>query len=75
MQKWEYLEVRVGVFGFNGQNAAAQFVNDRELKDWKRTALHVFINQLGSEGWEMSSTTSIFIGNSYYQIFFKRSKP
>ena len=74
MPKWEYLEVKLTIFGFNNENMTAQFVNGQPLKDWKRVPLHEFINRLGADGWEMSGTISIY-GSSDNRLFLKRPKP
>nr|HET6903443.1 hypothetical protein [Ktedonobacteraceae bacterium] len=74
MSKWEYLEVKIGFFGFEGRNAAAQYMNDQPLKDWKRVPLHEFINRLGADGWEMSGNISIS-GSADNRLFLKRPKP
>ncbi len=71
MTRWEYLTVQTGFFGLNNNKIGPQFVNGQELKDWKKVSLPQFLNQLGTDGWEMSSTLSVWSGTSTY-LFFKR---
>src|SRR5207237_5151808 len=49
MQHWQYLVVETGWFGFNNTQLAARLVNGQELKDWKKTPLHLFLTQLGAD--------------------------
>jgi len=74
MPKWEYLEVKLGTFGFNNENLAAQYMNNMGLHDWKRVPLYEFINRLGADGWEMSGTIGMTYGG-HSSLFFKRLKP
>ena len=75
MQKWEYLCVKLDTFGLNQQNAAVREVNEQQLKDWKQTYVHTFINQLGTEGWEMSGAYNPYGDSQHNYLFFKRPKP
>ncbi len=76
MQKWEYLDIQLGAFpsGLNNVVTAPRFVNGQELKDWKKIALHDFINQLGMDGWEMTGTFNPTPSQADH-LFFKRPKP
>ena len=74
MAKWEYLTVQLGYFGFNNDKFAPQFVNGKELPDWKRRSLSEYLDQLGKEGWEMSGAMSTWSGTVNH-LFFKRPIP
>jgi hypothetical protein len=74
MAKWEYLTVQLGAFGLASYKSAPQYVNGQELTDWKIVPLNVYLNQLGSEGWEMSGTTTLWFSDHSTPLFFKRSK-
>ncbi len=67
--KWEYLILD---FGLN----KARSVNGRELVSWQRQpeSLADYINKLGEDGWEMTSSLT---GEDYNfgRLFFKRPKP
>ena len=71
MQHWQYLVVETGWFGLNSTQLAARLVNGQELKDWKKTPLHLFLTQLGADGWEMTGTISVPATYGQY-LFFKR---
>lgn len=73
MPKWEYLTVKLGYFGFNDDIAAAQYVNEKEIKDWKKPPMSTFLNQLGADNWEMSG--NLTVGGASNYLFFKRPKP
>ncbi len=77
MQKWEYLVVQLnGSTGqFGGEKVFARYVNEQEIRDWKKSSLHALLNQLGEDGWEMVSTTGYTAGGSINSLFFKRPKP
>ena len=78
MQRWEYLVVETRSFGFSLTSFTAYKVNGRELGDWKKTPLHVFLTQLGTDGWEMTGIVS-FASGTYsttpHHMFFKRPRP
>ena len=78
MQKWEYLVVRLeypsGVFAGSAR-AAARSMNEQELRDWKKTPLHAFMNQLGADGWELAGATGYHVSNGTNELLFKRPKP
>ena len=74
MQRWQYLTVETGWFGMSKTQLAAQLVNGQEIKDWKKTPLHVFLTQLGADGWEMTGTISV-TGSYAQHLFFKRPQP
>ena len=46
-----------------------QLVNGQDLRDWKKTTVYEFVNQLGEEGWELANATE------NYRFIFKRPKP
>ena len=72
MQRWEYLYVRVRQPTLHGAHAAFM-VNGQELKDWEKTPLHVFLAQIGTDGWEMIGTLS---EDGYtVSMIFKRPRP
>ncbi len=70
MRRWEYLVVTVqGV----GSDKAVHAVNGKNLPDIPLPKIHILINKLGEEGWEMTGSTS----SSAYAVsdlFFKRRK-
>ena len=71
MQHWEYKIVMP--YWINGF-LFARFVDDQELKNWKKIPLRTFLLELGAEGWEMAGTISI--SESHMQcMFFKRPLP
>ena len=71
MQKWEYLTIRLGgVERWSTVDAFAWFVNDQEVKNWKKISIHTFISELGQDGWEMTGALSSHGG----YLFFKRPK-
>jgi hypothetical protein len=71
MARWEYLTVEIDSFGIDGKHYAAHYINGAELRDWKKTPLHDFINRLGVDGWEMTGTIILYRTS----LFFKRSRP
>lgn len=74
MQKWEYLVVR-GEYGGFSNRFMPRYVNEQEMKDWKKNSLYSFLNQLGADGWELTVTTGYQTGNSTNELLFKRPKP
>ncbi len=51
MQQWEYLFVNCHM---GRSTFCPRFVNEQELKDWKNgPSIPTYLNQLGSEGWEL----------------------
>ncbi len=74
MQRWQYMTVETSWFGFGNSQLAARIVNGQELRDWKKTPLHVFLTNLGAEGWEMTGTISV-PGIYPQHLFFKRPQP
>lgn len=71
MQQWEYLVVTVkGV----GSERTVHAINGKELQNFPLPKMHILINTLGEDGWEMAGCT-----NSYdctvSDLFFKRPKP
>ncbi|SRR6266571_3039968 len=70
VQKWEYLTVRLDdVERWSTVDPVPHLINDQELKNWKKTSIHIFISQLGEDGWEMTGV----LASKY--LFFKRPKP
>lgn len=74
MARWEYLIVQLGYFGMNQSKMAPQFVNGKELPDWKRITLSDHLALLGKDGWEMSGAMNTWIGTINH-LFFKRPIP
>ncbi|MEG4942117.1 hypothetical protein [Microcoleus sp. F4-D5] len=72
MQKWEYLFVDANMYPF-GNKLISLYVNGEEQRDWKQGSLHLFVNQLGDDGWELVglSHDSKYDQNS---LIFKRPK-
>ncbi len=62
MQKWEYLIARA-------EDGRIQYVNGRELPDWKKGNLWNSFSTLGDEGWEL-----VAIDWNTHCYFFKRPK-
>ena len=52
MQKWEYLFVDANMYPF-GNKLISLYVNSEEKQDWKQRFLHLFVNELGEDGWEL----------------------
>jgi hypothetical protein len=79
MQHWEYAIVEIGYH--NGWKAS--YVNGSEIPGWKNGPhMSVYINQRGSEGWELISWTQIETkGTSFgqeanrFHAVMKRPKP
>ncbi len=74
MQKWEYLVIR-GEYGGFSRRFMPHFVNEQELKDWKKISLSSLMNQLGNDGWELVSSVGYPPGNNDNELLFKRPKP
>ncbi|MGB3265614.1 MAG: hypothetical protein WBA89_16845 [Microcoleus sp.] len=72
MQKWEYFFVDANMYPF-GNKLISLYVNGEELRDWKQGSLHLFVNQLGEDGWELVAMRhdSKYDQNS---LIFKRPK-
>jgi len=72
MQKWEYLLVDANMYPF-GNKLISLYVNGEEKQDWKQGVLHLFVNELGEEGWELVALRhdSKYDQNS---LIFKRPK-
>jgi hypothetical protein len=73
-EQWEYLLVSCQEY----RGWRPRYVNGQELADWMQApAIHDYVNQLGEEGWELTSASS---GQSLYgltdrhQLYFKRPK-
>ena len=71
MQSWEYLHVETGWFGSGNSQLSVRLVNGQELKDWKKTPLHIFFTQLGIDSWEMTGVINV-AGVYGQHLFFKR---
>ena len=54
-----------------------RFINEQELKDWKKISWFSLMNQLGNDGWELVSSVGYLTGTYYYdnELLFKRPKP
>lgn len=72
MQKWEYLFVDANMYPF-GNKLISLYVNGEEKRDWKQGFLHLFINELGDDGWEL---VALRHDSKYDQncLIFKRRK-
>ncbi len=72
MKKWEYLFVDASMYPF-GNKLISLYVNGEEKRDWKQGFLHLFINELGDDGWELVALRhdSKYDQNS---LIFKRRK-
>ena len=73
MPQWEYLVVRVEYHTFR-ENVTVRAVNDQELRD-RDTPLPAFLNQLGTDNWELVCTLGYRTGINYNELLFKRPKP
>jgi hypothetical protein len=51
-----------------GVDAVPHFINGQELRNWKKTPIHMLVNQFGEDGWEMTGV----VGSMY--VFFKRPR-
>ena len=69
MEKWEYLVV-------DTELGKPQRVNGQELQTRQQYSLPAYMDQLGSDGWELVGTVS-YGGESRYSatLYFKRRKP
>ncbi|MEO8953048.1 MAG: hypothetical protein ACR2H5_01505 [Ktedonobacteraceae bacterium] len=74
MQKWDYMTIQISSFGMAHDKLAPQYMNEQELRDWKKISISRLIKQLGEDGWEMTGTISVSQTNEHY-LFFKRPKP
>lgn len=74
MSRWEYLVVRGECGGFS-EKFKPRYINEQELKDWKKISLHSFMNQLGADGWELVGAIGYPPGNNNNELCFKRPKP
>ena len=72
MQTWEYLTLQLE---YPGGRATARSMNGQDLRDWKRTPLHLLLNQLGADGWELAGATGYHVSNATNELLFKRPKP
>ncbi|HLG76979.1 MAG TPA: hypothetical protein VKX46_11235 [Ktedonobacteraceae bacterium] len=71
MPQWEYLVVTVKG---TGSDRTVQAVNGEELCNFPLPKMHILINSLGEDGWEMTGSTSS--SNCVVSdLFFKRPKP
>ncbi|MCY7385663.1 MAG: 5'-nucleotidase C-terminal domain-containing protein [Microcoleus sp. CAN_BIN18] len=72
MKKWDYLFLDANMYPF-GNKLISLYVNGEELRDWKQGSLHLFVNQLGDEGWEL---VALRHDSKYDQncLIFKRPK-
>jgi hypothetical protein len=70
MVSWEYLMI---ADGDDGKVNRVQWLNQHELKDWKRgPAFMDYANTLGAEGWELVAAAG---AGSPRGLIFKRPKP
>jgi hypothetical protein len=66
MQKWEYLQL---TWMYEGGNQRLFAVNGQFKHDWNGQPLHLVMNQLGNEGWELTAYE-----HSSRELIFKRPK-
>lgn len=73
-EQWEYLLVSCQEY----RGWRPRYVNGQELADWmKAPAIHDYVNQLGEEGWELTSASggqSLYGLTDRHQLYFKRPK-
>jgi hypothetical protein len=74
MQRWQYLVAETDWFGFNNSQFGIRLVNGQELRDWKKISMHLYLTQLGADGWEMTGTLGV-PGSAKDYLFFKRPQP
>ncbi len=71
---WEYIVVTFQ--DYNGWRP--RFENGQEYKGWMELPLiHVYINDLGSEGWELVTSSAgerMYGSADKHQLFFRREK-
>ena len=67
MQHWEYLYIDYA-------ENKAKAMNGREFKDWKRNLLPEYLDQIGTDGWELVGAVTA-VNWDYGRLFFKRPKP
>ena len=73
-EKWGYLLVSCQEY----RGWRPRYVNGQELEDWMNApAIHDYVNQLGEEGWELTSASggqSLYGLTDRHQLYFKRPK-
>lgn len=73
-EQWEYLLVSCQEY----RGWRPRYVNGQELTDWMNApVIHDYVNQLGEEGWELTSASagqSLYGLTDRHQFYFKRPK-
>lgn len=65
--KWEYQFVVLDIGPYGWQ---PRYINGQELPEWQsRPPVHIFSNELGSQGWDLVSFAPITITKSDYQMW------
>ena len=75
MQKWEYFFATAYLKGISSQRWEMSPTPEKKLISWGE--ITTYINELGAEGWELVSTTSIVYPEKNqveYNFSFKRPK-
>lgn len=75
MQKWEYFFATAYLQGVASKRWEMSPTPNKKLNSWDEIV--TFINELGEEGWELVSTTSIVYPENNqvkYNFSFKRPK-
>ena len=78
MQKWEYLQLVYYGDGYDDadeQSTITIFINNSEaVSKFKLSELHIYLNKLGRDGWEMVNFTPN-TEHAYPTYYFKRPIP
>ena len=73
-EQWEYLLASCQEY----RGWRPRYINGQELVDWMNAPLiHDYLNQLGAEGWELTSASagqSLYGLTDRHQLYFKRLK-
>lgn len=70
VKTWEYCIVKYSLIGLGRTQEIEQvYIDDKELKEWNRKPLRMFLNQLGQEGWEM---VGVYPNPPETVVYFKR---
>lgn len=67
---WEYCIVKYSLIGVgNTQEIRQVYVDGKELNEWNKKPLRMFLNHLGTEGWEM---VGVYNEPPETMLYFKR---